>query len=157
MCAPRPRCQVAGKGAIRFTAYEQFGPSGYTIASKASSLRNQMLLALKCHPFERGKRDVVGPGTESKACESHLKTLRFKMLLNMSPAPKASVDFLAGIGAGFAEALQRQKAGKLCRCDPKTGDMDVFQDCLKTVLPCSPFAHRESVQNSTRLRCDAMI
>jgi len=49
---PAVLLQVAGKGAIRWTAYEQF-----------------------------------------------------KMLLQMSPAPAGSVDFLAGVGAGFAEAF----------------------------------------------------
>lgn len=29
---------------------------------------------------------------------------RFKFLMHLTPVPKASIDFLAGIGAGFAEA-----------------------------------------------------
>ncbi len=29
---------------------------------------------------------------------------RFKILMQLAPVPKASIDFLAGIGAGFAEA-----------------------------------------------------
>lgn len=29
---------------------------------------------------------------------------RFKFLMQLAPVPKASIDFLAGIGAGFAEA-----------------------------------------------------
>ena len=48
----------------------------------------------------------------------------------MGPVPKASVDFLAGIGAGFAEALNlsvQSCALKLCReSDLKTGHLDVF-------------------------------
>lgn len=49
---PAVLLQVAGKGAIRFTAFEQF-----------------------------------------------------KFLMHLTPVPKASIDFLAGIGAGFAEAF----------------------------------------------------
>ena len=49
---PAVLLQVAGKGAIRFTAFEQF-----------------------------------------------------KFLMQLAPVPKASIDFLAGIGAGFAEAF----------------------------------------------------